>query len=162
MEQIDDEMKIGGMEGNDPEVMQRGAQDQPAGQQPKEASTFEQIKMQVSEDDDIPVGPKKFLKLVFGEFLTTQFVRRQIWLLLLIVLFITVSVAFRYQCQQDEIKIAKMEKELVDIKYRALASSSKLTESCRESRVLEALQKNHDSILHISTVPPYIINIEEK
>jgi len=124
-------------------------------------STFQQIKQNVSEDDDAPVGSLTLRKILGGDILSAQMVRSQIWLLLLIVLFITMSVAFRYQCQQDEIQIAKMEQQLIDIKYRALSSSSKLTESCRESRVLEALQKNHDSILHISTVPPYIINIEE-
>ena len=88
-------------------------------------------------------------------------VRKQVSLLLLIVLFITVSVAFRYQCQQDELKISKLEQELVDIKYKALSSSSNLTERCRESRLLEALRQGKDSVLQITNQPPYIINVGE-
>ena len=70
-------------------------------------------------------------------------------------------VAFRYQCQQDMIKISQLESELKDAKYRALSSSSTLTERCRESQVLEVLRQNKDSVLHASDQPPYIINIPE-
>ena len=44
---------------------------------------------------------------------------------------------------------------------KALASSSELTEMCRESNVLEMLKNNKDSILHIANQPPYIINVPE-
>ena len=71
-------------------------------------STFEQIKSQVSEDDDAPVSSLTFRTILGGDILSAQMVRRQVWLLLLIMLFVIVSVAFRYQCQQDEIQISKM------------------------------------------------------
>jgi hypothetical protein len=100
-------------------------------------------------------------KILGGDILSAQMVRKQVSLLLLIVLFITVSVAFRYQCQQDELKISKLEQELVDIKYKALSSSSNLTERCRESRLLEALRQGKDSVLQITNQPPYIINVGE-
>ena len=56
----------------------------------------------------------------------------------------------------------KLNKELLDAKYKALSSSSMLTEKCRESHVLEMLRNNKDSILHIADQPPYIINVPEK
>jgi hypothetical protein len=123
-------------------------------------STFEQIKSQVSEDDDAPVSSLTFRTILGGDILSAQMVRRQVWLLLLIMLFVIVSVAFRYQCQQDEIQISKMEQELTDIKYRTLSSSSNLTERTRESRVLEALRNSKDSVLQVSKQPPFIINVE--
>ena len=55
-----------------------------------------------------------------------------------------------------------MEGQLKDAKYKALSSSSTLTERCRESQVLEKLRQNHDSLLHTSNQPPYIINVPEK
>jgi len=73
-----------------------------------------------------------------------------------------VYVAVRYQCQQDMILIDKMEGQLKDAKYKALSSSSTLTERCRESQVLKVLRENHDSLLRISDQPPYIINIPEQ
>ena len=88
-------------------------------------------------------------------------VRRQIWLFVLMVIFTVVYVAFRYQCQQDMIAIDKLEKEVLDAKYRALSCSSTLTEKCRESHVLKALKQNKDSLLHVPTQPPYIINVPE-
>jgi hypothetical protein len=50
---------------------------------------------------------------------------------------------------------------LLDAKYKALSSSSTLTEKSRESHVLEALKQNRDSLLHISDQPPYIVNVPE-
>ncbi len=76
--------------------------------------------------------------------------------------FTIVYVAFRYQCQQDMIAIDKLENELKDAKYKALSSSSTLTERCRESHVLELLKNRNDSLLRPSDQPPYIINVPEK
>ena len=58
--------------------------------------------------------------------------------------------------------IDKMEGQLKDAKYKALSSSSTLTERCRESQVLEMLRQRNDSLLHPSTQPPYIINVPER
>ena len=117
------------------------------------------IKENVKEEDP-KVSPTMTLRTILGgDFLTAEMVRHQIWLIVLIVTFALVYVAFRYQCQQDMIAIDKMEKELLDAKYKALSSSSTLTEKCRESHVLEALKQNKDSLLHISDQPPYIIYI---
>ena len=79
----------------------------------------------------------------------------------LVVFFTVVYVAIRYQCQQDLIQIDKMEAKLKDAKYKALSSSSTLTERCRESQVLKVLRQNNDSLLHVSDQPPYIINVPE-
>lgn len=126
----------------------------------KEVSVLDQLKKQVSEDDSTPVGTLTLRQILGGDILSAQMVRSQIWLLLLIVLFIVVGVAFRYQCQQDTITISQLEDRLVDAKYRALSASSKLTEQCRESRVFDALKANQNSDLKTSNQPPYIINVE--
>jgi hypothetical protein len=96
-----------------------------------------------------------------GDVLTAKTVRHQIWLFVLIVIFAIIYVAFRYQCQQDMIAIDKLENELKDAKFKALSSSSTLTERCRESHVLDVLRQNKDSVLHIADQPPYIIQIPE-
>ena len=123
---------------------------------------LKQIKKNVSEDDTVPVGTLTLRKILGGDILSANLVRRNIWTLVLIVFFTVVYVAFRYQCQQDMIMIDKMERELKDAKYKALSSSSTLTERCRESQVLRVLRANHDSLLHASPQPPYIINIPER
>jgi cell division protein FtsL len=123
--------------------------------------TLQKIKDTVSEEDPHPSSQLNLRTILGGDLLTTQTVRSQIWLFILIVGFTIMYVAFRYQCQQDMIKISQLESELKDAKYRALSSSSTLTERCRESQVLEVLRQNKDSVLHASDQPPYIINIPE-
>lgn len=123
--------------------------------------TLQKIKASASEEDPRPSSQLNLRTILGGDLLTTEFVRSQIWLFVLIVCFSIVYVAFRYQCQQDMIAIDKLEKELKDAKYKALSSSSTLTEKCRESHVLEILKQNQDSLLHQADQPPYIIEVPE-
>ena len=96
-----------------------------------------------------------------GDLLTTQLVRSQLWLFVLIVVFAIIYVAVRYQCQQDMLTIDQLENELKAAKYKSLSSSSTLTEKCRESHVLNILKQNKDSLLHQADQPPYIIEVPE-
>ena len=123
---------------------------------------IQKIKDKVQEDDPRPSSAMTLRSILGGDFLTAETVRGQIWLIMLIVMMAIAYVAIRYQCQQDMITIDKMEKDLTDAKYRALSSSSSLTEKCRESHVLDALKNNKDSVLHIADLPPYIINVPEE
>lgn len=123
--------------------------------------TLQKIKESASEEDPGPSSQLSLRTILGGDLLTTEVVRSQIWLFVLIVGFAIVYVAFRYQCQQDMIEIDQLEKNLKDAKYRALSSSSTLTEKCRESHVLEKLKQNEDSLLHQADQPPYIIEVPE-
>ena len=134
-------------------------------QRSREHNTLEklkEIKQNVREEDSVPVGTLTLRKILGGDFLSADLVRRNIWPLVLVVVFTVVYVAIRYQCQQDLIQIDKMENELKDAKYKALSSSSTLTERSRESQVLKVLRQNNDSLLHVSDQPPYIIKVPEK
>ena len=123
--------------------------------------TFQKIKEKVKEEDPKLTPSLNLRTILGGDFLTAEMVRKQIWLFVLVVFFTIIYVATRYQCQQDLIAIDKLEKELLDAKYKALSSSSTLTEKCRESHVLDILRQNKDSLLHIADQPPYIIQIPE-
>lgn len=123
--------------------------------------TFQLLKSKAREEDPKLTPTLTLRTILGGDFLTAEMVRRQLWLFVLLVIFCIVYVAIRYQCQQDMIAIDKLEKEVLDAKYKALSSSSTLTEKCRESHVLEALKQNKDSLLHIAGQPPYIINVPE-
>ena len=123
--------------------------------------TLKKIKESASEEDPKPSSQLNLRTILGGDLLTSEMVRSQIWLFVLIVAFSTVYVAFRYQCQQDMLTIDKMEQQLKDAKFRALSSSSRLTEKCRESHVLEILKQNKDSLLHQADQPPYIIEVPE-
>ena len=123
--------------------------------------TLQKIRETASEEDPRPSGQLSLRTILGGDLLTTDIVRSQIWLFVLIVAFAIVYVAFRYQCQQDMITIDKLERDLMDAKFKALSSSSTLTEKCRESHVLDVLKQNQDSLLHQADQPPYIIEVPE-
>ena len=123
--------------------------------------TLKKIKETVREEDPRPSSQLNLRTILGGDLLTTEMVRSQIWLFVFIVAFSTLYVAFRYQCQQDMLTIDRMENELKDAKFKALSSSSTLTEKCRESHVLDILKQNKDSLLHQADQPPYIIEVPE-
>ena len=123
--------------------------------------TLKKIKENVHEDDPRPTQNLTFRSILGGDILTAEMVRRHIWLFVFIVVLSSAYVAVRYQCQQDMIAIDRLNTELTDAKYKAAASASTLTEKCRESRVLDILKQNQDSLLHIADQPPYIINVPE-
>ena len=123
--------------------------------------TLEKIKQTASEEDPNPSGKLNLRTILGGDLLTTQMVRSQIWLFIMIVAFSLVYVAFRYQCQQDMIKIDKLEGKLKDAKFKALSASSTLTAKSRESHVLDILKQNKDSLLHQADQPPYRIEVPE-
>ena len=101
-------------------------------------------------------------KILGGDILNTAIIRRQVWLFVLITVFFIIYIANRYSCQQDIIEIDRLQKELLDAKYKALSSNSQLTEKSRESNVLEMLKSNNDSTIKIASQPPYIINVPEE
>ena len=132
--------------------------------QQKEAQlkeTLQKIKATASEEDPHPSSQLSLRTILGGDLLTTQLVRSQLWLFVLIVVFAIIYVAVRYQCQQDMLTIDQLENELKGAKYKSLSSSSTLTEKCRESHVLNILKQNKDSLLHQADQPPYIIEVPE-
>lgn len=128
----------------------------------KETSQLtEAIRVQATEDEAPLSAGYTLRKILGGDFLTADVMRKQIGVIILIAFMTLIYVSNRYSCQQDMLEIDKLEKDLTDAKYKALASSSELTEMCRESNVLEMLKNNKDSVLKIPNQPPYIITIPE-
>ena len=129
-------------------------------EQDKEKDTTQSLRAIIREqttEDEMPLTKNITLrKILGGDILSADIIRKQIWLILIIVLFIVVYISNRYKCQQDLILIDNLTEQLKDAKYRALSSSSDLTQQTRESKVLEKLRASSDSTLHIAT---YIINV---
>ena len=126
----------------------------------KPAMALKRIKESTSEDDEAPVGSLTLKQILGGDYLFAM-VRHHVVLILVVVFFFVFYIGVRYQCEQDVLEINQLEKDLVDAKYRALSSSSNLTELCRQSNVLRVLHENQDTLLHLSDQPPYIIEVPE-
>ena len=152
-------------------VVDEGTHDTPAptGDKEKHAKTQEErdaedlrtfknvIRAEAHEGDSQASQNLSLKKILGGDILNTSFIRNQIGVFLLITVFLVIYIANRYNVQQNLIKIDKLRNELQDVKYKALSSSSELTEKSRESNVLNQLQNNKDSVLKIPNQPPYII-----
>ncbi len=119
----------------------------------------EAIREQAREDEQPLSASFNLRKILGGDWLTANLLRKQLGVLLLIFGFVIVYISNRYSCQKDMLEIDRLNNELIDAKYRALSSSSELTEKCRESNVLKMLQNNKDSVLRIPNQPPYIIQV---
>lgn len=100
-------------------------------------------------------------KILVGDFFTAQILRRQLGIILTCAIIILIYISNRYSCQKKMIEIDKLKKELQDAKYKALSTSSRLTEKSRQSNVLDMLKECRDSSLHTSDQAPYIIKVPE-
>ena len=122
-------------------------------------SFLDAIRGQADEGERPYSSDLSLAKILGGDILNTAFLKQQIGVIFIVFIFIIIYISNRYSCQQDLIRIDQLNKELQDAKYRALSSNSELTEQSRESKVLDKLRSNKDSVLHIPTQPPYIINV---
>ena len=158
----DDEMQEDILPAEEEKVRPRIAKGTAVSDEGEAPSLKEVIEKQATEDESPQAFTFTLKKILGGDILTTQTMRNQIGVFLLITLFLIFYIANRYSVQKDLIEIDRLQNELQDAKYKALSSSSQLTEKSRESHVLELLKNNKDSVLKIATQPPYIINVPEE
>lgn len=122
----------------------------------------EAIAEQAREDERPQSSSFTLRKILGGDILTAQMIHDNIWLFVLIVFFVIIYISNRYSVQKDLLELDRLNTELEDAKYRALSSSSNLTEKSRESHVLEMLKNSPDSALRQPDKPPYIIQVPDK
>ena len=127
----------------------------------EDASALEQAMKDQAREDEKPQSSNFTLrKILGGDWLTAELLRRQIGVILLITGFIIVYISNRYSCQKDMLEIDRLNSVLTDAKYKALSTASSLTEICRESNVMEMLRTHSDSgVLKVANQPPYIIQV---
>lgn len=125
-------------------------------------SFAEMVKERATKGDSKPNAATNLRSIINGDMLNAKVVRNQIGVFFLITFFVFIYISNRYACQRNLVKINKLTKELTDAKFRALSSTSELTEKSRESRVLDMLRACQDSTLHIASQPPYIITVPKE
>lgn len=129
---------------------------------PEEKTLKEVMREQAREDENPNATAFSPRRILGGEFLNVVMMRKHIGVIILIVLFSIIYISNRYSCQRDMLEIDRLEKELKDAKYKALSSTSRLTEICRESNVIKMLEHSKDSMLQVAKQPPYIIKIPKE
>lgn len=111
---------------------------------------------QAKDGNSIPPKHMSIRSILGGDILANDFFKRQTRLLILIMILTVLYIDNRYNSQQDLIKIDKLKKDLVDIKYDALTRSSELMEKSRQSRIEEYIS-TEQSHLETATNRPYLI-----
>ena len=127
------------------------------------AEAFREAIQEHAREDEQPQSSNFTLrKILGGDILSARLIRSQIWLIVLIVFFVILYISNRYSVQKDLLEIDRLNRQLKDAKYKALSSSSMLTEKSRESHVIKLLKNSKDSTLKMPSQPPYIITVPKK
>ncbi len=161
IQQVDDDLILTNPIEEEPVGVDEEAESTGTEKEPEQS--FRQVlQEQIHEEDVAPRGQKiSLIKILGGDFFTAQILKRNILLMIIISIFIIIYISNRYRCEKSMLEIDKLKRELQDAKYKALSTSSRLTEQSRQSNVLEMLKNNNDSVLRIADQPPFIIYVPE-
>lgn len=88
-----------------------------------------------------------------GDKLRSRQIREQYPLIGLIVVLVFIYILAGYQAAKQQHRLTDTKKEMLDAKFRYMTISAELTNSTRQSRVIEALREN-GSALQENNVPP--------
>ena len=99
----------------------------------------------------------KVIKTIFmGRILSVDFIIRY-WIVILTALFVMLFyISNRYVCQQNAAHIKKLEREIVEIRYKSLDMFTRLKTLQREDSIVKYIDK-YKLNLDFPTQPPYII-----
>lgn len=103
---------------------------------------------------------KNFTGLLFGEFLTSEVLRKNIGIILLVAFCMLLYIGNGYSSQQELIELNKLKEEVEDVKYNALIRSSELLERSRQSHIEEHLKSIGDTMLQTATISPFVIKVD--
>lgn len=129
-------------------------------QESKAARAIEKISEVKAKEGEDKSASSFSLSKTLGGVIIARAIQKQIWLVLLITGFIIIYITNRYTCQKQSLEIAKLEKDLTALRYKATVCSSVLTEKSRESNIINMLTAMGDSTLTIPNEPPYLIKVK--
>lgn len=143
-----------------PQFMPETVEDQDATYGSGENKTLEDlVKQEAKEDEEVPAASFS-LNRTLGGVILARAIQRQIWLVLLITIFLIIYINNRYMCQKQTVEIDRLEKKLTETRYKATVCTSILTEKSRESNIINMLEAKGDSTLTIPNEPPYLIRVK--
>lgn len=122
--------------------------------EPQEPTALQELVQSDGVEEESNISLKKILG---GDILTTDWIKRQLGLFVLCLIFIIIYITNRYSAQQETIELEKLKIELQEIKYHALTRSSELTVKTRQSQVEDKLKQTKDSMLTSPKEPPFLI-----
>ena len=127
-------------------------------------SWFKKIADAIKGSEDFSdLKSSTFRDVLNGNFLTTNFLRKQYGLLIMIAVLLFFYVDNRYYCETQLAKEIEVKKKIQDVKYEYLTISAELMQISRESNVLRMVQEKGLNLKETAT-PPIVItdSIEKK
>lgn len=115
---------------------------------------FKKLQQRIMSDED---DKQRILDVMKSLSINGQWFKRQLGVLVIIMIGIIWYVTNRYQAQQEIIEEEKLQKELDDWKFRCLTRNSELTLKTRQSKVEDLLHQYGDSTLQIGIEPPFAL-----
>lgn len=88
-----------------------------------------------------------------GDKLRSQKIREQYPLIALIVCLVFIYILMGYQSAKQQHRLTDTKKEMLDAKFRYMTISAQLTNTTRQSQIVEAL-KERGSALQENRIPP--------
>lgn len=100
----------------------------------------------------------RITEMLGGGLIGHRFLRRN-WGVFATIIFLTILyVSNRYAADQELIQRSDLQRELEEVRYRALTHNSELTKCCRQSNIEAILRQHGDSTLTAAKEPPFIVN----
>ncbi len=113
------------------------------------------VKNIIKENEDLnEIKKSSFKDLLTGEILNRRFIQKQFALLFVILCFTFMYMENRMKCEQQLLKIDRLNKELANEKYICMVTEAELLENSRIDQVKEII-KQHNLNLEEETLPPY-------
>ncbi|MBQ0063590.1 MAG: hypothetical protein KBS94_06145 [Prevotella sp.] len=113
----------------------------------------------LSSDEDTMRGKLSFQRIIGGDILVSEILKKQMWLISIITLILFIDISIGYINERKIREIDKLETVLVDAKYKALTSSSQLTGKTRQSKLIKLLEEKYDTIFTKRNIPPYVVEV---
>ena len=96
-----------------------------------------------------------------GEMLRSEWVRKQYKLIGLIIGLVFLYILVGYQAARQQHRLTDTKKEMLDAKFRYMTISAQLTNTTRQSHIIEVLDTNGSALQENTKPPTKILNYHE-
>jgi len=114
------------------------------------------LKNIIGEDNFNAFNSLSFKKILGGSIFTTDFFRKQIYVIILICILSFIYVDNRFYCETQMSKVIELKKKIVDLKYESLTISAQLMNISRRSNVIKLMHEKNLNLVSTET-PPVVI-----
>ncbi|MCQ2112172.1 MAG: hypothetical protein MJY95_02380 [Bacteroidaceae bacterium] len=132
--------------------------------QAEKAEAIEAIKKFTDEEeseDEESLGDISIKSILGGDILQSKLILNHVIFFMFIVALMLIYTGNRYASQQDAILIEELKADLTEQRYKVLTIKSELLNASRQSKIVEALKQNGDTLLLHSTTPPFKVQQKE-